>query len=146
MNMKSEQYERTDLFKELKLLLSNLDQFEIESLVIMLNTSKRYKLKDLYDKLKIFNYEHSEELVKHLTFADLQYDCLLDLISSCYLYSDEIDILTSVLIWHTSNLINNPDMKLDKENETEEAKKDLEPDEISGEHMLEEHKLTTCYV
>uniref|UniRef100_A0A8D9APL6 BTB/POZ domain-containing protein 9 n=1 Tax=Cacopsylla melanoneura TaxID=428564 RepID=A0A8D9APL6_9HEMI len=97
----AETYQLDEFVKDLKSYLSKVDKFEMESLVVLLNTARKYNLEELYGKLKVFAYEHAEEFVKHDTIVQLQYECILNLIKSDWFCAPEIDILKGVLNWHT---------------------------------------------
>uniref|UniRef100_A0A8D8TBW9 BTB/POZ domain-containing protein 9 n=1 Tax=Cacopsylla melanoneura TaxID=428564 RepID=A0A8D8TBW9_9HEMI len=97
----AETYQLDEFVKDLKSYLSKVDKFEMESLVVLLNTARKFNLEELYGKLKVFAYEHAEEFVKHDTIVQLQYECILNLIKSDWFCAPEIDILKGVLNWHT---------------------------------------------
>uniref|UniRef100_A0A8D9ARD9 BTB/POZ domain-containing protein 9 n=1 Tax=Cacopsylla melanoneura TaxID=428564 RepID=A0A8D9ARD9_9HEMI len=97
----AETYQLDEFVKDLKSYLSKVDKFEINCLVVLLNTARKYNLEELYGKLKVFAYEHAEEFVKHDTIVQLQYECILNLIKSDWFCAPEIDILKGVLNWHT---------------------------------------------
>uniref|UniRef100_A0A8D9ANK7 BTB/POZ domain-containing protein 9 n=1 Tax=Cacopsylla melanoneura TaxID=428564 RepID=A0A8D9ANK7_9HEMI len=97
----AETYQLDEFVKDLKSYLSKVDKFEMNSLVVLLNTARKYNLEELYGKLKVFAYEHAEEFVKHDTIVQLQYECILNLIKSDWFCAPEIDILKGVLNWHT---------------------------------------------
>ncbi|KAL1448960.1 hypothetical protein WDU94_000208 [Cyamophila willieti] len=97
----AETYKLDEFAKDLKTHLSKIDKFEMDSLAILLNTSRKYNLEELYKKLKVFAYEHAEEFVNSDNVVKLQYECLLDLIKSDWFCAKEIDILKGILKWHT---------------------------------------------
>lgn len=103
----SDYYKLNDLHSDILDCLKTLNQYEVNSIVALLNTSKTYDVTHLYEKLKKYVYKHTEEVVKHKSFVDLKYDVLLDLLKSDWLYCKEIDILRAALNWHDENIIDN---------------------------------------
>uniref|UniRef100_A0A8D9E3I2 BTB/POZ domain-containing protein 9 n=1 Tax=Cacopsylla melanoneura TaxID=428564 RepID=A0A8D9E3I2_9HEMI len=97
----SETYKLTDINKDLKDYLSLMKSFSLDSAVILLNTASKYDMPDLYKQLTIFAYQNAEQLVKHESFHNMQYNVLLELIKSDRFYCEEIDLLKGVLTWHT---------------------------------------------
>ncbi|KAI5693301.1 hypothetical protein M8J75_013162 [Diaphorina citri] len=93
-------YELTHFSKDIQWYLSKLESFQIDSVVVLLNTAKKFNLMDLYKRLSIFAYQNTDQLVKHISFVNLQFDVLVDLIQSDWFCTLEIDILTGVLNWH----------------------------------------------
>uniref|UniRef100_A0A8D8RC71 BTB/POZ domain-containing protein 9 n=1 Tax=Cacopsylla melanoneura TaxID=428564 RepID=A0A8D8RC71_9HEMI len=97
----AERYQLSEFFDDLKRFLSKLNYFELESAVVLLNTASKYNLSELYEQLTVFAYQHAEQLVKHDTFPDLDYNVLTHLVQSDWFACSEIDILTGVLTWHS---------------------------------------------
>uniref|UniRef100_A0A8D8Y5I1 BTB/POZ domain-containing protein 9 n=1 Tax=Cacopsylla melanoneura TaxID=428564 RepID=A0A8D8Y5I1_9HEMI len=97
----SQSYELVEFATDVKQYLSMLEDFTVDSLVALLNIAKKFDLKELYSKLTNFAYKNTEQLVKHDSFKDVQYDVLIDLLPSDWFYAKEIDILSGVLTWHT---------------------------------------------
>ncbi|KAI5708988.1 hypothetical protein M8J76_007681 [Diaphorina citri] len=95
-----ETYELTNFSEDIQAYLSQLECFELESVVALLNTAKKFNVTELYDKLTVYAYQNTDQLVKHVSFVDLQFDVLVDLIQSDWFCLSEIDILTGVLSWH----------------------------------------------
>uniref|UniRef100_A0A8D8WZ72 BTB/POZ domain-containing protein 9 n=1 Tax=Cacopsylla melanoneura TaxID=428564 RepID=A0A8D8WZ72_9HEMI len=96
----AENYQLTMFSKDLKNYLSKIDTFELDSLTVLLNTARKYNLNDLYERLKVFAFEHAADFVKHESIIKLQYEVLLNLIKSDWFCAPEIDILVGVLNWH----------------------------------------------
>ncbi|KAL1455893.1 hypothetical protein WDU94_000658 [Cyamophila willieti] len=97
----AERFEVADFSKELKQFVSSrIDGFDIETVVSLLNTSRKFNLDDLYKKVTEYAYKNAEHLVKHASFVELQYEVLVDLLKSDWFCTKEIEILTSVLTWH----------------------------------------------
>uniref|UniRef100_A0A8D8VDK2 BTB/POZ domain-containing protein 9 n=1 Tax=Cacopsylla melanoneura TaxID=428564 RepID=A0A8D8VDK2_9HEMI len=97
----AETYQLSEFRDDLRSFLCTLDCFELESAVVLLNTASKYNLSELYEQLTVFAYQHAEQLVKHDTFPDLDYNVLTDLLKSDWFACSEIDILTGVLTWHS---------------------------------------------
>uniref|UniRef100_A0A8D8WRZ9 Polyubiquitin-C n=1 Tax=Cacopsylla melanoneura TaxID=428564 RepID=A0A8D8WRZ9_9HEMI len=95
----AEVYQLDKFSNDLKGFLSKVDKFQLDSLAVLLNTSRKYNLTELYGKLKVFACEHAEDFVKHESIVSLQYKVLLDLIKSNWFCAPEIDILMGVLNW-----------------------------------------------
>lgn len=116
----TQEYKLHEFHSDLKVYVSKLTHFEVNSVVQLLNTAKTYKLSHLYDKLQIYVYQHVEEVINHKTFVNLKYEVLLDLIKSDYLYGKEIIILIAALNWHIENIIDvvDPDEIIQSEIDT----------------------------
>ncbi|KAL1448975.1 hypothetical protein WDU94_000222 [Cyamophila willieti] len=97
----AETFKLDEFAKDLKTHLSKIDKFEMDSLAILLSTSRKYNLDEMYKKLKEFAFEHAEEFVNHNSIVSLLYEVLLDLIKSDGFSAPEIDILKAILSWHT---------------------------------------------
>uniref|UniRef100_A0A8D8V9Q9 BTB/POZ domain-containing protein 9 n=1 Tax=Cacopsylla melanoneura TaxID=428564 RepID=A0A8D8V9Q9_9HEMI len=97
----AETYQLSEFRDDLRSFLCTLDCFELESAVVLLNTASKYNLSELYEQLTVFAYQHAEQLVKHDTFPDLDYNVLTHLVQSDWFACSEIDILTGVLTWHS---------------------------------------------
>uniref|UniRef100_A0A8D8SE74 Kelch repeat and BTB domain-containing protein 12 n=1 Tax=Cacopsylla melanoneura TaxID=428564 RepID=A0A8D8SE74_9HEMI len=97
----AEKYEIGDFSKELKSYITSTPaRFQIDTVVVLLNTARKLNLTDLYEKAKVYAYENTEQLVKHESFVDLQYEVLVDLLKSDYFCAKEIEILNGLLTWH----------------------------------------------
>lgn len=122
----SDTYELPDFSKELKSFLGKLDSFQVDSAVVLLNTAKKFHLDELYEKLTVFAYKNTEQLVKHESFKQLQFDVLCDLLKSDFFCAPEINILTGVLVWH-NDMNEGPRREiLNKEEESESVAKDTD--------------------
>lgn len=129
----AERYEMKAFVSMLKSHLSKLECFQLDFLVVLLNTAKKFHMIDLYEKLTFYTYVNADQLVHHESFGELQYDVLLDLVKANFFYTDEIDILKGVLNWHGNNMSNNPskeddieavsDEETDEENDIQGKKK-----------------------
>ncbi|KAL1457948.1 hypothetical protein WDU94_008128 [Cyamophila willieti] len=97
-------YQLFDFTKDLKVYLSNLNHFQLESAVLLMNTAKNYDIPELYKQITMFAYNNSNEIVKHESFQHLGHSVLIDLLKSDWFNCSEIDILKSVLIWHSSDI------------------------------------------
>lgn len=100
----SERFGLSNFSKELKNYVSNLASFNIDYIVVLLNSAKKYHIELLYLNLRRFALINADALVKHDSFVELQYDVLLELIKDDHFCTGEIDILRGVLKWHTDNL------------------------------------------
>ncbi|KAI5725726.1 hypothetical protein M8J77_019389 [Diaphorina citri] len=96
----AETYELTKFCSDLKVHLSGLKQFQLDAVVVLLNTASKLDVTQLYNRLTDFVFLNTEQLVKHRSFVDLQFHVLVDLIKSDLFFAPEIDILTAVLKWH----------------------------------------------
>ncbi|KAI5722197.1 hypothetical protein M8J76_005208 [Diaphorina citri] len=96
----AETYELTEFCSDLKVHLSGLKQFQVDDVVVLLNTASKLDVTQLYNRLTDFVFLNTEQLVKHRSFVDLQFHVLVDLIKSDLFFAPEIDILTAVLKWH----------------------------------------------
>ncbi|KAL1449265.1 hypothetical protein WDU94_000475 [Cyamophila willieti] len=115
----AEVYQLEKFCNDLKVFLSKVDKFQLDSLAVLLNTSRKYNINELYEKLKVFAFEHAEDFVKHESIVNLQYEVLLNLIKSDWFYAPEIDILMCVLNWHHEMSTKENKETLDKvQNET----------------------------
>ncbi|XP_026682399.1 uncharacterized protein LOC113469128 [Diaphorina citri] len=101
----ADRYKLTELHADLKIYISKLRRFKINSIVTLLNTSKTHDLSYLYDRLKTYVYQHMELFIKHETFVDLNYDVLVDLLQSDWFCAAEIDLLKATLTWHDKNIM-----------------------------------------
>lgn len=129
----AERFELKAFVSMLKSHLSKLECFQLDFLVVLLNTAKKFHMIDLYEKLSFYTYVNADQLVHHESFAELQYDVLSDLVKANFFYTDEIDILKGVLNWHGNNMSNNPskeddieavsDEETDEENDIQGKKK-----------------------
>uniref|UniRef100_A0A8D8M3U0 BTB/POZ domain-containing protein 9 n=1 Tax=Cacopsylla melanoneura TaxID=428564 RepID=A0A8D8M3U0_9HEMI len=97
----ADDFKLTKFFVDLKSYLSDVDNFSVETAVVLLNTAYKFKMTNLYDRVTIFAYHNSDHLMKHESFPDLQYSVLVNLLKSNWFCSPEIDILTGILYWHT---------------------------------------------
>uniref|UniRef100_A0A8D9E2S1 BTB/POZ domain-containing protein 9 n=1 Tax=Cacopsylla melanoneura TaxID=428564 RepID=A0A8D9E2S1_9HEMI len=97
----SETYKLDAFFKDLKHYLSNINTFQLESCIVLLNTADKYNVPELCEQLIIFVYENVEQLMKHDSFKTLQYNILVDLLKRDWFCCSEIEILTGVLNWHS---------------------------------------------
>lgn len=102
----AERFKLPALTLELKKFLSNLECFEIDTVVALLNTAKVFHLDELLGRLTIFAYKNADKLINHASVVKLRYDILCDFVKSDVFYADEIDILKGVLIWHNDNMEN----------------------------------------
>ncbi|XP_026683880.1 uncharacterized protein LOC103515345 [Diaphorina citri] len=96
----AETYELTEFCSDLKVHLSGLKEFQVDAVVVLLNTASKLDVTQLYNRLTDFVFLNTEQLVKHRSFVDLQFHVLVDLIKSDLFFAPEIDILTAVLKWH----------------------------------------------
>uniref|UniRef100_A0A8D8VZH8 Polyubiquitin-C n=1 Tax=Cacopsylla melanoneura TaxID=428564 RepID=A0A8D8VZH8_9HEMI len=96
----AETFQLDQFCKDLQCHLSKLDEFDIDSLAVLLNTARKYNLNELYERLQVFAFENAEQFVKHESIVSLLYEVLLDLIKSDWFCAPEIDILMGVLNWH----------------------------------------------
>ncbi|KAL1448834.1 hypothetical protein WDU94_000089 [Cyamophila willieti] len=96
----AETYQLEQFSKDLQCYLSKHDQFDIDSLAVLLNTARKFNLEELYKKLKVFAFQHAEDFVKHESIVHVSYEVLNDLVKSDYFCVPEIDILKAVLNWH----------------------------------------------
>uniref|UniRef100_A0A8D8YSI2 BTB/POZ domain-containing protein 9 n=1 Tax=Cacopsylla melanoneura TaxID=428564 RepID=A0A8D8YSI2_9HEMI len=96
----AEVYQLEKFSNDLKGFLSKVDKFQLDSLAVLLNTSRKYNLNELYEKLKVYTFEHAADFVKHESIVNLQYEVLLNLVKSDWFCAPEIDILMGVLNWH----------------------------------------------
>uniref|UniRef100_A0A8D8XKN0 BTB/POZ domain-containing protein 9 n=1 Tax=Cacopsylla melanoneura TaxID=428564 RepID=A0A8D8XKN0_9HEMI len=96
----AETFQLDQFCKDLQCHLSKLDEFDIDSLAVLLNTARKYNLNELYERLQVFAFENAEQFVKHDSIVSLLYEVLLDLIKSDWFCAPEIEILTGVLNWH----------------------------------------------
>lgn len=129
----AERFELKAFVSMLKSHLSKLECFQLDFLVVLLNTAKKFHMIDLYEKLSFYTYVNADQLVHHESFAELQYDVLSDLVKANFFYTDEIDILKGLLNWHGNNMSNNPskeddieavsDEETDEENDIQGKKK-----------------------
>ncbi|KAL1448831.1 hypothetical protein WDU94_000086 [Cyamophila willieti] len=150
----AETYQLEQFSKDLQCYLSKHDQFDIDSLAVLLNTARKFNLEELYKKLKVFAFQHAEDFVKHESIVHVSYEVLNDLVKSDYFCVPEIDILKAVLNWHVeintkeeTCIDDNQDMTSDAdsvvsdistastnmkpiENNTEEEYQDIEQEEI----------------
>ncbi|KAL1448837.1 hypothetical protein WDU94_000092 [Cyamophila willieti] len=150
----AETYQLEQFSKDLQCYLSKHDQFNIDSLAVLLNTARKFNLEELYKKLKVFAFQHAEDFVKHESIVHVSYEVLTDLVKSDYFFVPEIDILKAVLNWHVkintkeeTCIDENQDMTSDAdsvvsdistastnmkpiENKTEEEYQDIEQEEI----------------
>ncbi|KAL1449032.1 hypothetical protein WDU94_000270 [Cyamophila willieti] len=97
----SETYKLTNFIKDLKDYLSKMNCFSLDSTVILLNTASKYDIQNLYKQLTVFAYQNADQLVKHESFHNLEYNVLLELIKSDWFCCEEIDILKGILTWHS---------------------------------------------
>lgn len=100
----AERFQLNSFSEELKSYLSKLDAFDIDSLIFLINTAKKFEINDLYEKLIIFAYQNADQLVKHESFVDLKYDVLSEMLKADNFFAPEIDILVGTLKWHGNNL------------------------------------------
>ncbi|KAL1448847.1 hypothetical protein WDU94_000101 [Cyamophila willieti] len=150
----AETYQLEQFSKDLQCYLSKHDQFNIDSLAVLLNTARNFNLEELYKKLKVFAFQHAEDFVKHESIVHVSYEVLTDLVKSDYFFVPELDILKAVLNWHVEMntkeetcIDENQDMTSDAgsvvsdistastnmkpiENNTEEEYQDIEQEEI----------------
>ncbi|KAL1448876.1 hypothetical protein WDU94_000129 [Cyamophila willieti] len=111
----AERFEVADFSKELKQFVSTrIDGFDIETVVSLLNMSKKFNLDDFYKKVTEYAYKNAEHLVKHASFVELQYEVLIDLLKSDWFFTKEIEILTSVLTWHDDMDVKRREINLDE--------------------------------
>ncbi|KAL1448832.1 hypothetical protein WDU94_000087 [Cyamophila willieti] len=96
----AETYQLEQFSKDLQCYLSKHDQFDIDSLAVLLSTARKFNLEELYKKLKVFAFQHAEDFVKHESIVHVSYEVLNDLVKSDYFCVPEIDILKAVLNWH----------------------------------------------
>uniref|UniRef100_A0A8D9A395 Kelch repeat and BTB domain-containing protein 12 n=1 Tax=Cacopsylla melanoneura TaxID=428564 RepID=A0A8D9A395_9HEMI len=143
----AEKYEIGDFSKELKSYITSTPaRFQIDTVVVLLNTARKLNLTDLYEKAKVYAYENTEQLVKHGSFVDLQYEVLVDLLKSDYFCAKEIEILNGLLTWH-----DDMDRKKSKDKAVETTGHDTDSgfeQEGNNEHhsvASEERNLVDCY-
>uniref|UniRef100_A0A8D9A1U3 Kelch repeat and BTB domain-containing protein 12 n=1 Tax=Cacopsylla melanoneura TaxID=428564 RepID=A0A8D9A1U3_9HEMI len=143
----AEKYEIGDFSKELKSYITSTPaRFQIDTVVVLLNTARKLNLTDLYEKAKVYAYENTEQLVKHESFVDLQYEVLVDLLKSDYFCAKEIEILNGLLTWH-----DDMDRKKSKDKAVETTGHDTDSgfeQEGNNEHhsvASEERNLVDCY-
>uniref|UniRef100_A0A8D8VNA8 BTB/POZ domain-containing protein 9 n=1 Tax=Cacopsylla melanoneura TaxID=428564 RepID=A0A8D8VNA8_9HEMI len=106
-----ETYGLDEFGSDLKCYLSNLEQFEIVTVVALLNTAQQFNLKALYKKLQVFAFQNAAQIVQHASFVNLQYAVLVDLLKSNWFYAPELEILQSVLIWHADKKVTSSHLK-----------------------------------
>uniref|UniRef100_A0A8D9AH17 BTB domain-containing protein n=1 Tax=Cacopsylla melanoneura TaxID=428564 RepID=A0A8D9AH17_9HEMI len=106
-----ETYGLDEFGSDLKCYLSNLEQFEIDTVVALLNTAQQFNLKALYKKLQVFAFQNAAQIVQHASFVNLQYAVLVDLLKSNWFYAPELEILQSVLIWHADKKVTSSHLK-----------------------------------
>ncbi|KAL1447712.1 hypothetical protein WDU94_005592 [Cyamophila willieti] len=150
----AETYQLEQFSKDIQCYLSKHDQFNIDSLAVLLNTARKFNLEELYKKLKVFAFQHAEDFVKHKSIVHVSYEVLTDLVKSDYFCVPELDILKAVLNWHVEMntkeetcIDENQDMTSDAdsvvsdistastnmkpiENKTEEEYQDIEQEEL----------------
>uniref|UniRef100_A0A8D8VHB4 Kelch repeat and BTB domain-containing protein 12 n=1 Tax=Cacopsylla melanoneura TaxID=428564 RepID=A0A8D8VHB4_9HEMI len=143
----AEKYEIGDFSKELKSYITSTPaRFQIDTVVVLLNTARKLNLTDLYEKAKVYAYENTEQLVKHESFVDLQYEVLVDLLKSDYFCAKEIEILNGLLTWH-----DDMDRKKSKDKAVETTGHDtdsgFEQEGNNERHSVatEERDLVDCY-
>lgn len=97
-------YQVIDFFEDLKSYIADIEIFDIEYVVALLNTAKKYEIKDLYEQLLVFTFRNANEIVKHHSFEELRYDVLVDLIQSDWFNAPEKDIFMGMVEWHNYNI------------------------------------------
>lgn len=100
----SERFEVKSFSEKLKCYLSGLKIYHIDYLAVLLNTAKTFQLVELYEKLRDFACNNSEQFLKHRNFVNLKFDVLKELIQLDTFGSAEIDILSGILEWHYYNM------------------------------------------
>lgn len=132
----AERFELKSFSSKLKSYLSKHDCFQVDFLVVFLNTAKKFQMIDLYEKLTFYAYENADQLVKCEDFGELQYDVLLDLVKANFFCTDEIDILKGVLNWHGNNMSNSPSTENDIEAVIDKDTTDEEDDSKEKKNMV----------
>lgn len=97
-------YQVIDFFEDLKTYIADIEIFDKEYVVALLNTAKKYEIKDLYEQLLVFTFRNANEIVKHHSFEELRYDVLVDLIQSDWFNAPEKDIFLGMVEWHNYNI------------------------------------------
>ncbi|KAL1452016.1 hypothetical protein WDU94_006335 [Cyamophila willieti] len=97
---------------DLKCYLSQLEHFEMETIVVLLNMAQQFNLKPLYKKLLVFAFQNADDIVHHGSFVDLQYAVLVDLLKSDWFCAPEMDILQGVLHWHVDKKVTSSKPKI----------------------------------
>uniref|UniRef100_A0A8D8SQ99 BTB domain-containing protein n=1 Tax=Cacopsylla melanoneura TaxID=428564 RepID=A0A8D8SQ99_9HEMI len=137
----AERFEIVDLSKELKqFVATKIDGFDIEAVVTLLNTSRKYNLDDVYKKVTDYAFRNAEHLVNHTSFVQLQYEVLVDLLKSDWFYAKEIEILRGVLTWHDDMDAKKREINADNTNGDNADEKDVdnESQSTAGEQNFEE--------
>uniref|UniRef100_A0A8D8MDU8 BTB domain-containing protein n=1 Tax=Cacopsylla melanoneura TaxID=428564 RepID=A0A8D8MDU8_9HEMI len=137
----AERFKMADFSKELKQFVSTkIDGFDIEAVVTLLNTSRKYNLDDVYKKVTDYAFRNAEHLVNHTSFVQLQYEVLVDLLKSDWFYAKEIEILRGVLTWHDDMDAKKREINADKTNGDNADEKDVdnESQSTTGEQNFEE--------
>lgn len=136
----TEHYKLNKFHTDLKDYVSKLKQFNVHSVSPMLNTVSTYNLSSQYENLKMYVYQHSKEILSHESFVNLNYDILLDLLKSDWLFCKEIDILRAALSWYDNVVMNVAIVKdIDMETNTNETRSKLfdsvnQKDEIDSDN------------
>uniref|UniRef100_A0A8D8WGR7 BTB/POZ domain-containing protein 9 n=1 Tax=Cacopsylla melanoneura TaxID=428564 RepID=A0A8D8WGR7_9HEMI len=104
-------YGLTHISEDLENYLLQMPSFQLDSVVVLLNTAIKHNMSGLYQRLLIFAYQNSDQLLKHASFRNLQYSVLIDLVKSDWFCSSEIEILKGILVWHTDMEIEKQKMK-----------------------------------
>ncbi|KAI5707671.1 hypothetical protein M8J77_007256 [Diaphorina citri] len=118
-------YELTEFYADIKYYLSTLNCFQLDMVVVLLNTSKQFDLLDLYKRLTMFVYQNADQLVKHTSFVELKFDVLMDLLKSDWFCASEIDILSGVINWQDN---------MSTRESNDEKTNDIEKQEFSGDN------------
>uniref|UniRef100_A0A8D8MBK3 BTB domain-containing protein n=1 Tax=Cacopsylla melanoneura TaxID=428564 RepID=A0A8D8MBK3_9HEMI len=138
----AERFEIVDLSKELKqFVATKIDGFDIEAVVTLLNTSRKYNLDDVYKKVTDYAFRNAEHLVNHTSFVQLQYEVLVDLLKSDWFYAKEIEILRGVLTWHDDMDAKKREINADNTingDNADEKDVDNESQSTTGEQNFEE--------
>lgn len=100
----SERFEVKSFSEKLKCYLSGLKIYHIDYLAVLLNTAKKFQLVELYQKLRDFACNNSEQFLKHRNFVNLKFDVLKELIQLDTFGTAEINILSGILAWHNYNM------------------------------------------
>uniref|UniRef100_A0A8D8M5Y1 BTB domain-containing protein n=1 Tax=Cacopsylla melanoneura TaxID=428564 RepID=A0A8D8M5Y1_9HEMI len=138
----AERFKMADFSKELKQFVSTkIDGFDIEVVVTLLNTSRKYNLDDVYKKVTDYAFRNAEHLVNHTSFVQLQYEVLVDLLKSDWFYAKEIEILRGVLTWHDDMDAKKREINADNTingDNADEKDVDNESQSTTGEQNFEE--------
>uniref|UniRef100_A0A8D8M3M9 BACK domain-containing protein n=1 Tax=Cacopsylla melanoneura TaxID=428564 RepID=A0A8D8M3M9_9HEMI len=112
----------------------------LKLLSLLLNTSRKYNLDDVYKKVTDYAFRNAEHLVNHTSFVQLQYEVLVDLLKSDWFYAKEIEILRGVLTWHDDMDAKKREINADKTNGDNADEKDVdnESQSTTGEQNFEE--------